>query len=634
MWEKYKKYEPIFGAWYINGLIGEGSYGQVYEIERRDFGVYRSALKIVSIPRSQAEIEAARGEGMDDASLKSYYRSLVDEIVKEFSLMSKLKGTANVVSYEDHLVIPHDDGIGWDVLIRMELLTSLKDHLKDNLMTEQDIIRMGVHICRALELCGKHNIIHRDIKPENIFISPNGDYKLGDFGIARTVEATMEGLSKKGTFFYMAPEVYRGYAYGPAVDIYSLGMVMYFFLNNKRHPFMPPSPRPITFSDRENALRELMKGAPLPRTVHGSDQLWEIVRKACEYNSANRYSSPTEMREALEALLKKDASAAGRIVLGADNPASFGQYATGDDLSYLPDGPGTAVLDIVEGFGSEDETVAVSAADLSALKDPPKTPAPKPRDPAAYKPASHVRQREDTGDSVGGKFIAGVIFGAVVLVFLIFLLVTALSGKGKDKPDDVTPADEITDTENPDSEPEDETEDNEEPDEPETVYPEALILSASVLNMEVGGTDRISVSVSPDGAELGDVTWKSSDTDVVTVDEDGTVTAVGSGIAGITASADGLTATCTVNVQPEATVTGIEIESPPDKTEYLVGEVFDSDGLTVRINYSDGSHETMDSGFSFSDEPFSSPGIFRQTVTYSGFEAAFDITVTEAEQSE
>jgi len=270
MIEKYKKYEPLFGSWYIKGLIGEGSYGKVYEIVRHDFGEYRSALKIISIPKSNAEIEASRGEGMDDASLKSYYRSLVDEIVKEFALMNKLKGTANVVSYEDHLVIPHDDGIGWDVLIRMELLSSLKTHMAENPLTERDVIRMGADICRALELCEKQKIIHRDIKPENIFISPNGDYKLGDFGIARTVEATMDGLSKKGTFFYMAPEVYRGGSYNGAVDIYSLGMVMYFFLNNKRHPFMPPSPQPIKFSDREAALRNLMSGKPLPRPANGS----------------------------------------------------------------------------------------------------------------------------------------------------------------------------------------------------------------------------------------------------------------------------------------------------------------------------------------------------------------------------
>ena len=86
---------------------------------------------------------------------------------------------------------------------------------------------MGVDICKALELYQKYNIIHRDIKPENIFVSDNGDFKLGDFGIARTIEKTMSDLSKKGTYNYMAPEVYQGGEYGFSVDLYSLGIVLY-----------------------------------------------------------------------------------------------------------------------------------------------------------------------------------------------------------------------------------------------------------------------------------------------------------------------------------------------------------------------------------------------------------------------
>ncbi len=157
---------------------------------------------------------------------------------------------------------------------------------------------------------------------------------------------------------------------------------------------------------------------------------------------------------------------------------------------------------------------------------------------------------------------------------------------------------------------------------------ERLILSANVLSMEVGETESLSVSVAPDGAEIGSLSWESSDTGVATVDGDGRVTAVGSGMAGITVTADGLSATCTVNVKAEATVTGISIASPPNKTEYTVGETFDSEGLEVMINYSDGSSEIIDSGSLFSEEPFTTPGVFRQTITYGGYQATFDITVT------
>ena len=300
----YKQYEPIFGSWRITRQIGEGSFGKVFEIEREDFGVtYRAALKAITVPASESELLEVKADGMDDASVRTYFGSFVEELVREFALMSRLKGNSNVVSYEDHQVIEHPDDIGWDILIRMELLTPLNRYTSTHTVTRQDVIKLGIDLCRALEMCQKFNIIHRDIKPENIFISGMGDFKLGDFGIARTVEKTTSGLSKKGTYTYMAPEVYKGEAYGSTVDIYSLGIVLYRLLNGNRTPFLPAAPAPITHADRENALARRFSGASLPAPSHAEGRLAEIVLKACAYDQKERYSSPMQMRQELESIL-------------------------------------------------------------------------------------------------------------------------------------------------------------------------------------------------------------------------------------------------------------------------------------------------------------------------------------------
>ncbi len=300
----YKQYEPIFGAWRITRLIGEGSFGKVFEMEREDFGVtYKAALKAITVPANESEVREVMAEGMDEASVRDYFGTFVQDLVKEFALMSKLKGNSNVVSYENHQVIEHKGGIGWDILIQMELLTPLNEYTRKRTITRQDVIRLGIDLCKALELCQKYNIIHRDVKPENIFISDAGDYKLGDFGIARTVEKTTSGLSKKGTYTYMAPEVYKGEAYGSTVDIYSLGIVLYRLLNGNRTPFLPAAPAPITHADRENALVKRLSGAALPPPSHAEGRLSEIVLKACAYDPKERYSSPMQMRHELEAIL-------------------------------------------------------------------------------------------------------------------------------------------------------------------------------------------------------------------------------------------------------------------------------------------------------------------------------------------
>ncbi len=301
----YKKYEPIFGAWKIKRKLGEGNFGAVFEIEREDFGtVYHSALKAITIPKTQSELESLLDDGMDATGATQYLEQFVEKIVGEFVLMSKLKGNSHIVSYEDHQVIKHEDGVGWDILIRMELLTPLMTHMKTTSVTKRDVIQLGIDMCRALELCQKYNIIHRDIKPENIFISDSGDFKLGDFGIAKEVEKTQSGLTKTGTQTYMAPEVYKGQPYGSSVDMYSLGIVLYRLLNHNRAPFMPQYPQPISYSDRERALIMRMGGHKFPMPSGVSDsRLAEIALKACSFNPEDRYSSPTQMREDLEAIL-------------------------------------------------------------------------------------------------------------------------------------------------------------------------------------------------------------------------------------------------------------------------------------------------------------------------------------------
>ena len=301
----------VLDGWKIIRLLGEGSYGKVFEIERSEFGqTYRAALKVITVPQSSAEVRSVISEGMSVSQAEAYFHGIVEELMHEFSIMFKLKGTANVVSCEDLRVLEHPDGIGWDILIRMELLHPLLPYVYQHPMARRDIIRLGIDICKALELCQRYNIIHRDIKPENIFISDNRDYKLGDFGIARTIERTTSGLSKKGTYSYMAPEVYAGREYGFSVDTYSLGLVLYRMLNKNRGPFLPQPPEAITFSSREQALARRMSGEALPRPFYGEGRLGEIVLKACAFDPKDRYSSPQQLRQELEAILYTQTDAA------------------------------------------------------------------------------------------------------------------------------------------------------------------------------------------------------------------------------------------------------------------------------------------------------------------------------------
>lgn len=281
-------------GWETVELIGRGSFGAVYKIQKEiPGGTTDAALKVISIPQNESDIDVMRADGYDDESITSSFRSHLESIVAEYTLMQKMKGSANIVNCEDIRYIQHDDGFGWDIFIKMELLTPLTRALPTD-VPEETVIAVAKDMCAALNLCKKYGIIHRDIKPQNIFVSANGDYKLGDFGIAKQVEKTMGG-TVTGTLKYMAPEVYNNQPYGTTADIYSLGLVLYWLLNERRLPFLPLPPARLSTNMEEDAKMRRLSGDPLPPPAHGSEKLKKIVLKACAFHPMNRYRSAEDM---------------------------------------------------------------------------------------------------------------------------------------------------------------------------------------------------------------------------------------------------------------------------------------------------------------------------------------------------
>ncbi len=416
----------VLDGWKITRPLGEGSYGRVFEMERTEFGqTYQAALKVITVPQSKAEIGSILSEGMSTPQAEAYFHGIVEELVHEFSIMFKLKGTANIVSCEDLRVLEHPDGIGWDILIRMELLHPLLPYVYEHPMARRDIIKLGIDICKALERCQRYNVIHRDIKPENIFISDNGDYKLGDFGIARTIERTTSGLSKKGTYSYMAPEVYAGKEYGFSVDTYSLGLVLYRMLNKNRGPFLPQPPEAITFASREQALTRRISGEPLPRPFYGEGRLGEIVLKACAFDPKDRYSSPQQMRQELEAILYTQTDA-GIIYPSGDElsmdkePYASAHTAARVRSSTAPE-PGSAPCGVPESdFCTESDTQGIFTSEF--CPEPDTTEANRTQSVFDSEEAAYTATKKKQKKHRGLRIAAGIAGGLAALLLLAMLI--------------------------------------------------------------------------------------------------------------------------------------------------------------------------------------------------------------------
>lgn len=262
----------LWKGWNVIREIGNGGYGRVYLIEKNTQGLtMRAALKVIS----------------SDEHNELTMQKLVDE----YKLSCKLK-SAHIVSCDDFAVQVYQDG-GQEIYIKMELLTPLM-HVYREPMDEQQVIRLGMHICQALMVCNQHGIVHGDIKPQNIYVSQSGEYKLGDFGTAAMLEHPMRE-EVVGTRKYIAPETYHNHKFHRGSDMYSLGMVLYWLLNQRRIPFLPLYPVAVTEQLEEQAIERRVRGEKIPFPFYGSEQLKRIVLKACEYDAYDRYTSPKEM---------------------------------------------------------------------------------------------------------------------------------------------------------------------------------------------------------------------------------------------------------------------------------------------------------------------------------------------------
>ncbi len=295
-----RDYEPLWGAWYVDGLIGEGFYGKVWRVRRHKDGktVY-AAVKMITIPYSESELELARHE-LPEHAVREHFHMFVEDILHEAKLAFIFSNEANIVPVEDYQVI-ESDSVHWDVLAKMELLNPLLQYREKHPLSTEDVMRLGIDISRALEVISSENIIHMDIKPDNIFVSECGDFKLDIFG--SSLRKHDSNFFRKGSCTYMAPEVYDYQPCDSRADLYSLGIVMYRFLNNNRLPFFPPFPEPLRPSDREKALHLRMKGdEPLPDIPDIHPALNAFVLKACAYRPDDRFTDASEFRAELQKL--------------------------------------------------------------------------------------------------------------------------------------------------------------------------------------------------------------------------------------------------------------------------------------------------------------------------------------------
>ena len=267
----------LSGRYRLQRLIATGGMGQVWEAVDSRLG-RRVAVKVLKAEFSQDSefIERFRVEARTTAMLNH-------------------PGIASVHDYGETQM----EGEGRTAYLVMELVNGepLNSVLKrTGRLSLRHTLDMLEQTGRALQVAHASGLVHRDVKPGNILITPTGQVKITDFGIAKAVDAapvTQTGMVM-GTAQYIAPEQALGHDATPSSDVYALGVVGYEAISGKRpftgdgaltvamkHIKEPPPPLP---SDLPPNVRELIELTLVKNPRHALPQRG-TVRRRCRRRS-------------------------------------------------------------------------------------------------------------------------------------------------------------------------------------------------------------------------------------------------------------------------------------------------------------------------------------------------------------
>jgi beta-lactam-binding protein with PASTA domain/predicted Ser/Thr protein kinase len=286
----------VGGRYELGELLGRGGMAEVRK------GTDTRLGRVVAVKRLRTDLAS-------DATFQARFR-------REAQSSASLNHPAIVAVYDTGEEMSTDGSDVAQPYIVMEFVAgrTLRDILREGRkILPERALEITSGVLSALDYSHRAGIIHRDIKPGNVMLTPSGDVKVMDFGIARAISDASSTMTQTaavvGTAQYLSPEQARGETVDSRSDVYSAGCLLYELLTG-RPPFVGDSPVAVAYQHvREPASPPSDHDTDLPPEIDA------IVMKALAKRLEDRYQSAAAMRSDIERYL------AGRPVHAVVPPA-------------------------------------------------------------------------------------------------------------------------------------------------------------------------------------------------------------------------------------------------------------------------------------------------------------------------
>ncbi|MDB5872401.1 MAG: protein kinase (serine/threonine-protein kinase)-like protein [Ramlibacter sp.] len=313
------------GRYDLVRVLGKGAMGIVYE--GRDPNLDRRvAIKTVKV------------ENLSEEAAAEYEHRFRTEARSAARLQHP-----NIVSVYD------SDRDGDIAFLVMEYIQGddLKHHLDKGVRYSlEQSLKMIRDLLSALDYAHKQSIVHRDVKPANLLIEPGGRVKLTDFGVARiqdSGEATRTQGSMVGTLKYMSPEQVQGQKIDSRADLFSVGVVLYQLLTDKR---------PFDGDNDFSIIHQIIGHTPPPPSSFNSrlpSAIDAVVARALAKDREQRFATARDFATALQSAIRRAEDAT--VVPPAnpfkkDEPAASKGHQTGAGISATAPGGSTVTQEL------------------------------------------------------------------------------------------------------------------------------------------------------------------------------------------------------------------------------------------------------------------------------------------------